>query len=220
MEYTVCFKCKTTKSISDFYMDKSKRNGRTSSCKDCCNLAHRAWSKAHPERERAITRTWQKANPEKVKIANRAWEKANPEKSKAIIRAWYKANPEKIAIYRKKRRSTSQGRLNHSLSTGIYHSLRGNKRNCHWEIIVGYTIEQLKKHLEKQFQIGMTWENYGKWHIDHCIPISVFNFEKPEDIDFKKAWSLKNLQPMWAKDNMSKCAKLNKPFQPALMLAI
>jgi 5-methylcytosine-specific restriction endonuclease McrA len=65
----------------------------------------------------------------------------------------------------------------------------------------------------------MTWENYGsEWHLDHKIPLSVHNFTKPEHSDFKKAWSLKNLQPLWAEDNLKKNAKLNKPFQPSLLL--
>lgn len=58
----------------------------------------------------------------------------------------------------------------------------------------------------------------GKIHIDHKIPLSAHNFTKPEHSDFKKAWALKNLQPMWAIDNMKKGAKLKKHFQPSLLL--
>jgi hypothetical protein len=65
----------------------------------------------------------------------------------------------------------------------------------------------------------MTWGNYGQWHVDHKIPISAFNYETPDDIDFKRCWALKNLRPMWAKENISKGAKLDKPFQPALALS-
>jgi len=45
---------------------------------------------------------------------------------------------------------------------------------------------------------------------------SVFNFSKPEDMDFKRCWALSNLQPLWAADNFSKHAKLKKPFQPSM----
>ncbi len=64
----------------------------------------------------------------------------------------------------------------------------------------------------------MTWDNYGKWHIDHTIPISVFNFNRYTDIDFKRCWSLKNLSPMWAKENLVKHNKINEPFQPFLAM--
>jgi hypothetical protein len=121
----------------------------------------------------------------------------------------------------RKRRSTAKGRLNHSISSYIRKSLKnGSKSERNWESLVGYTLSQLQRHLEKQFQAGMTWDNYGEWHIDHKIPLSVFNFEHPEDIDFKRAWDLKNLQPLWATDNIVKNAKISKPFQPALSMGI
>jgi hypothetical protein len=76
------------------------------------------------------------------------------------------------------------------------------------------------RHLEKQFLPGMSWENMGEWHIDHKIPIAAFNFEKPEDIDFKRCWALKNLQPLWKSENCIKGAKIDKPFQPSLNLSL
>jgi len=46
------------------------------------------------------------------------------------------------------------------------------------------------------------------------------NIETAKDIDFKRAWDLKNLQPLWKHDNLSKGAKLDKPFQPSLLIAM
>ncbi len=77
-----------------------------------------------------------------------------------------------------------------------------------WELLVGYTIIDLKKHLEKQFTDGMTWENYGKWHIDHVKPICKFNINSVDCEDFKTCWSLDNLQPLWAIDNLKKGGNL------------
>jgi 5-methylcytosine-specific restriction endonuclease McrA len=50
----------------------------------------------------------------------------------------------------------------------------------------------------------MSWENYGKWHIDHVVPDSFFFYQTTRDIGFKKSWELKNLQPLWALDNIKK----------------
>jgi hypothetical protein len=61
-------------------------------------------------------------------------------------------------------------------------------------------------HLEAQFVDGMTWENHGVsgWHIDHIIPKSWFSYTAPTDKEFVECWSMRNLQPMWASDNLSK----------------
>jgi hypothetical protein len=81
--------------------------------------------------------------------------------------------------------------------------------------------KQIKVHLEKRFKQGMTWENYGTvWSIDHKTPVSVFNFGRPEDIDFHICWSLKNLQPLGCAENSQKRAKIDKPFQPSLTIAV
>ena len=64
------------------------------------------------------------------------------------------------------------------------------------------------KHLKKQFDDKMTWDNYGKWHIDHKIPKSHFKYEIAEDPEFKKCWALENLQPLWAIENYRKGDKL------------
>ena len=69
---------------------------------------------------------------------------------------------------------------------------------------LGCTLEELKKHLESQFQEGMSWNNWAVdgWHIDHIKPLAKFNLIDPEEQ--KKACHYTNLQPLWAKDNLSK----------------
>jgi len=69
---------------------------------------------------------------------------------------------------------------------------------------LAYTESQLRKHLEKQFVDGMTWENYGKWHVDHIIPKSHFKYVSTDDPEFKKCWALDNLQPLDGIENMRK----------------
>ena len=99
------------------------------------------------------------------------------------------------------------------MSTCIRISLKSKglgKKRRHWESIVGYTLQDLKKHLEKLFLPGMSWENYGRngWHIDHIIPRSFFKFNSMEDVEFRYMWSLDNLQPLWKKDNFEKNDKV------------
>jgi len=86
-------------------------------------------------------------------------------------------------------------------------ALKGQSKSSSFKEYIGCSIEQLKLHLELQFQPNMSWDNYGKygWHIDHIKPLSSFNLADPDEL--KKACHYTNLQPLWAKDNLSKGAK-------------
>ncbi len=84
------------------------------------------------------------------------------------------------------------------------------KNNRTFEIL-GYGKEDLKEHFESYFteENGYSWDNMSEWHIDHIRPVASFNFDSTGHPDFKKCWALNNLQPLWAKDNMSKNDKWN-----------
>jgi hypothetical protein len=110
-------------------------------------------------------------------------------------------------IAHKSKLATAKGRLNHNISCYIRNRLGNSKDYKHWELLVGYSIHDLMKHLESKFKLGMTWENYGKWEIDHIKPVSAFNFSFPDDLEFKQCWSLSNLQPLWDWENNKKNAK-------------
>ena len=103
-----------------------------------------------------------------------------------------------------KRATDPLWRLNAVISSGIRNSLGRMKDGYHWETIVGYTKNDLKEHIEKQFSSDMTWENYGEWQIDHKTPKSWFRFNSVNDLQFKVCWSLDNLQPLWADENNKK----------------
>ena len=72
--------------------------------------------------------------------------------------------------------------------------------------ILGYSSDDLKNHLESLFKEGMTWDNYGDWHIDHKKPVSLF----PKDTDVSIVNALYNLQPLWASENLSKSNKFSE----------
>jgi hypothetical protein len=72
--------------------------------------------------------------------------------------------------------------------------------------ILGCTIEHCCNHLESQFAEGMTWDNYGEWHIDHIIPCAFFDLTKPSHQ--KVCFNWQNLQPLWESDNCSKGDKI------------
>ena len=75
---------------------------------------------------------------------------------------------------------------------------------------IGCSFEDLKNHLEKQFQPGMSWENRVEWHIDHIIPVNYFikNFDFTDINVQKKCFHYTNLRPLWKFDNLSKGSKI------------
>ena len=71
--------------------------------------------------------------------------------------------------------------------------------------IVWYSLEDLRKHLEKQFTSEMNWSNYGSyWELDYIIPQNLFNFSSSEDPDFQICWSLLNLRPLTKRENRNR----------------
>lgn len=208
-----------------------KRLTSSGQCKECARTLQRA---AYPKRIEKILSyqsEYRDRNREKIRAYAKEWRKKNPEKFLIAIERWRDENPDyrsgnlehfrkKDKEYQARRRSTPKGRIDDAISAGIRDTLkRGQKRGTRWEMLVGYSVDELMMHLEKRFEPGMSWDNYGEWHMDHRIPKTAFNYETVDDIDFKRCWALENLRPMWAKENMRKGAKLDAPFQPSLLIA-
>lgn len=108
----------------------------------------------------------------------------------------------KYREYMKKFKSAPEIKLHSNISRAIREALKKNKNGRKWEEIVGYTRKELQFHLENKFKEGMTWDNYGRWEVDHIIPRSSFDFGKPDSIT--ECWKLDNLQPLWMPENRSK----------------
>lgn len=206
----ICTKCEAKKSLTKFGRDRRMLLGVKSQCKVCENLCSKGYRKKNKNKVRASKKIYRKANKEKVSIYMENWRKNNKKRVRACFNIW-----------RNQRRKTdSKFKLNDSISKAIRKSLKDGKNGHHWEDIVGYTLQDLMKHLERQLADGMSWSNYGfyGWHIDHKVPISVFNFTKSIHRDFKRCWALSNLQPLWATENKEKTNKINQHFQPSLLM--
>jgi hypothetical protein len=104
-----------------------------------------------------------------------------------------------------KRQYHHKTKIARNVSRRIRQSLNGVKKTSNWEALVGYTLHELKIHLENKFKLGMNWDNYGSvWHIDHIRPISSFNITSDSSEEFKSCWALQNLQPLFAFENLRK----------------
>jgi hypothetical protein len=172
-------------------------------------VACRAMVAAETERARKGRYTY---NPEYAK----KYYARNAVKVQSYGAGWYRRRREnmtsdELADYRKRNAASTKSRrqrnpLHFRVHDAMRKSLRGEYRSHKLEAILGYSIETLARHLERQFLPGMSWSNIGKWHVDHILPQSMFRFTSSKDVDFKLCWALANLRPLWAKDNVKKNA--------------
>ncbi len=230
-----CAKCGIEKTKENAGRDSHHKDGFNSFCKACKNqrgkesycrhkdrINKKRTEKRHLDIEtaRAYGKRWRANNKAKLREINRLRRANNLEKVRAEAAKSQRKNREHRNEYKRKWREENKDRIkammpfSQKISLGISARIRnciyGKKNGRPWESIVGFTLKELIEHLEKNFMEGMTWGNYGKfgWHIDHIKPISFFAFTTADDKGFRACWSLTNLQPLWAKDNLTKGAKV------------
>jgi hypothetical protein len=141
---------------------------------------------------------------------------------------WYKKSAKKIAKARKLKRKLGQNKnernwynkryrdkksdmeyvLTERLRHRIYLAVKGANKSDTTANLIGCSIAELMEHLQNQFKPGMSWENYGKWHIDHIVPCASFDLSKEEEQ--RKCFHFNNLQPLWAQENLKKSNKVCK----------
>lgn len=178
--------------------------------KEKIKLAVKKWKEENPDRYHKYLKEWAFNN--KDKVYNGCVYKYS-EKTTIRNREYRKNNPEKVKEWQSRRRlkikSSSFERMKNSLRYRIYIYVKIGKyrKNTKTEDILGCEWNTIKKHLESQFTYGMSWDNYGYtgWHIDHIIPLATA--KNQEELD--KLFHYKNLQPLWAGDNMRKHCRLS-----------
>lgn len=223
---TICCRtCRVDKPSDQFYRVKN-RHGQLyadNTCKECRS------AKVQAARHKAITdpgeadrrRLWRKEHKRNLRreagcktLSERAQGKAErqarlaaekelrgPQHHAHVLRwkAMAKARERSKAKY-----DTPKGMIDGRMAVAIRKALRGTKAGRAWESLVGYTLADLMRHIERQFERGMSWANMGAWHIDHRLPRAMFEYQSADDEQFKACWALTNLRPMWAGDNLEK----------------
>jgi hypothetical protein len=141
--------------------------------------------------------------------AKKHWDNLRNE-CKDCLTEWRKNNRKEInkkyIIYEKNRKIIDpEFKLLKTLRSRLGCALSRKKSNKTLEL-TSCTISYLMDYLEAKFTEGMTWQNHGDWHIDHIKPCCSFNLSDKEEQ--KKCFHYTNLQPLWAKDNLSKGCKI------------
>lgn len=157
----------------------------------------------------------------KARMRTGQWAAENREASRARSRKYYYDNqdlvaaksktPEaraRVAAYMQQRkRANPEFRLKCNLRVRLRSALKRQRGTTSLRTVqlIGCSVSFLVNHLERLFQSGMSWANYGQWHVDHIQPCAKFNLLDPDQQ--KACFHYSNLQPLWAVDNLRKSAK-------------
>lgn len=218
-DYKKCNKCDILKHRNDFSKDKQKKSGYRPDCKICNSKRQRELFTPDKKLKADL---YKKANPEKIKqwklkerIKNaERYKKAKKEyyqKNKHILgpknKARYEKNKKQLFVKLKDKYHTDiQYKLKLNLRRRMHKLIKRNERNGSAVKDLGCSLEEFKQYIESKFQPGMTWENYGKWHLDHIYPLSLVDLTNREQ--FLMVSHYTNYQPLWAKDNIVKSNKV------------
>jgi hypothetical protein len=195
-----CGVCGIEKHTTDF----TNQNGRISyRCKKCISEYNKQYYQKNQSKLKQRTQQFRNENPEYMK----EWRKNNKTRVQKQKRNWLNKN--RILINEKernKRKINPAYKIKKNLRRRVNQVITRNDKSNSTMSLIGCSVYELLLHLEKQFTNGMTWNNYGKWHIDHIKPCASFDLTDPEQQ--KKCFHYTNLQPLWAADNIQKSDKV------------
>jgi hypothetical protein len=172
----VCSSCKIEKDINNFHKQIGTKDGFRTECKEC--------------RSKDFKDKYNNSDEfsEKHKKRTSDYRVSNLEKNNEYFKRRYINRRYEYAW---------RGMLK-----SVLRRIGGKKESSTYETL-GYSAQDLKQHMENLFTEGMSWDNWGEWHIDHIKPLTKFNEnDNPKEIN-----SLSNLQPLWAIDNIKKSNK-------------
>ena len=192
--------------------------------KEKLRVARIKWLEDNKEKMAKQYKEYAIENADKIAEYQKEYKEENDEHIKGQKHDYYVNNKETCRKRsnewdKNKRKTDTSYKLRRNVSRSVLAALKANNssKNGHSFLqAISYSMEELKEHLEKQFEPWMTWKNWGKfdptiwddndqatwtWQIDHIIPHSTFNYTSMEDQAFKDCWALSNLRPYSAKQN-------------------
>ena len=172
-----CKRCNIEKELNQFYKQKKGKFGVKPECKDCIKI----YNKKNAVSQSLYWKNYRIKNKEHIAKFKKEWEinKRNTD-----------------PLYRLKQ--NLRHRTNSAFKSKYW------QKNNTTKHLLGCEFEQVKEYIENKFTEGMSWDNYGKWHIDHIIPLSSAKTE----IEMRCLFHYINLQPLWASDNFKKSDKI------------
>lgn len=213
-----CCTCKKEKKEIDFHKNSSNKDGLQCACKECNKL----YIEANKEKVSLYGKHYRLENKDKSLDYNNLYREQNKVQISKQRKEYRQIN--KIEISNKKRiyeRNKSHNdpafKLRKKISLFVRLAIANSKSGYSILEYLPYSMEELKQHLESQFESWMTWKNWGSydsntwsddeqftwtWQLDHIIPQAHLPYNTMDDENFKKCWALNNLRPLSAKQNI------------------
>lgn len=182
--YKICTKCNKKLSINNFTTAKTGKDGRRSDCRNC----------------RAKSKQIKRLARKNTQLCTECGAELDCHSSRVCLKCLTKSQ-----IFERKYIISLEAKIRIRLRQRLYHAIKGDYKTGSAVQDLGCSICYFKKYIESKFTTGMSWDNYGMWHIDHIIPLSHFDLTDREQ--FLRACHYTNLQPLWAGDNLSKSNK-------------
>lgn len=201
----------TTRYAKNIEREREKRRVHYKNNKEAYKERVKEWKKNNPEKvrkNRAVEYNRRKVKRKEGKYSEPK-RSINREMASRSEKLWRSKNKDKVRGYKKKYNSKLVARISSNLRVRLRQAVKNNQKGGSAVRDLGCSVIEFKRYLESKFEKGMSWRNYGVngWHIDHIIPLAAFDLTDFAQV--KKACHYTNLQPLWAKDNLSKGAKIN-----------
>ena len=214
METKICKYCHKELLLSEFPHYKGSLDGHHWQCKQCkSNFNKERYQKKKKEILLKQKEYLQKKKEDPLFIEKRRLRalinnKTEEHKKSVLLYNSKEETKKKKAAYERKRKEDPSYKLIVILRRRYYNLITSNPlKKSSVLSLLGCSIEEFRKHIESQFQEGMTWENYGSyWHLDHIIPCSYFDLSIEENLYI--CWNWRNFQPLKVEDNLRKSNNL------------
>jgi hypothetical protein len=178
-------------------------------CTECKKINQADWREDNREQHNS----WRKRNPEQRAKSQKKYLETHPERRKKSSLDWIKRNLDHHRAYqrelnKRRQREDPDYRFRKNLRSRLHKAVTRASvaKSGKTMDLIGCTVAELKLHLERQFSVGMAWDNYGhgagRWNIDHRIPCASFDLTDPEQQ--RHCFHFSNLQPMWHPENVAK----------------
>jgi hypothetical protein len=200
--------------------NKEKEKARQKAYREANKDKEKAYREANKDKIKAYQKAYREANKDKIREKNKAYYEANKDKINKVNKDYFNRNRKRLINIRednikKRKKNDSLFKVTYNtrrLIRGCFRNKGYTKKSKTYQIL-GCTYKEFKEHLERQFTKGMTWENYGEWHLDHIYPVSLAENEE----ELVKLNHYTNFQPLWAEENLKKSNKIENGKQIKLL---